>query len=289
MNAEELYREAYELHYKKKDYAAAYKGYLKVMEKFPQSPESQYAKAQIENLSKIIDLSAVELPPDLSGHAQSMQQEKQALEEKKAAELAEEEYKNNLFKNAVNIENLIAVNKDEKKWTLPRKLWDGGIRIDDIYDFKDLVEFDVFENNSSVPGANTSGAVIGGMLFGATGAIVGSTMKKGTQKVNDLHITLTINDFNAPKLKINILDTAVLKDSPGYRHAVNTCEEIVSLLRLIIDDNNNTGSRKKIEARAIYAFSVADEIMKFKQMMDDGIITPEEYETQKKKLLSLDY
>ena len=46
---------------------------------------------------------------------------------------------------------------------------------------------------------------------------------------------------------------------------------------------------KEERARAIYAFSVADEIMKFHQLAIDGIITEEEFQHQKQKLLSLDY
>ena len=69
----------------------------------------------------------------------------------------------------------------------------------------------------------------------------------------------------------------------------NRCERIVALLQLITNNNRSQAESSTSGARAIYAFSVADEILKFKKLMDEGIITAEEFQTQKQKLLSLDY
>ncbi len=42
-----------------------------------------------------------------------------------------------------------------------------------------------------------------------------------------------------------------------------------------------------LKTTAVTSFSVADEIRKLKTLMDEGVLTSEEFETQKKKLLSL--
>lgn len=88
------------------------------------------------------------------------------------------------------------------------------------------------------------------------------------------------------------------KDSAQYAAKANACNRIVSVLKQIISENEKGNTNSEEDATtpaargkgiAIYAFSVADEILKFKQLCDQGIITEDEFKAQKEKLLKLDY
>lgn len=58
-------------------------------------------------------------------------------------------------------------------------------------------------------------------------------------------------------------------------HISGTIEECISFLDEIIVDEPDAKN-----------FSSADELRKFKELLDDGIITQEEFETKKKELLN---
>lgn len=52
LNSSQLYKSAYDAHYQNNDYDKALELYRKVLEDFPESNESEYAKNQIVNLEK---------------------------------------------------------------------------------------------------------------------------------------------------------------------------------------------------------------------------------------------
>ncbi len=71
MTSAELYKQAYDSHYKAKDLDAAEAGYEQVLEEYPDSPEAGYAKSQLENIEKarnprVLDVSELE-PDSLEG------------------------------------------------------------------------------------------------------------------------------------------------------------------------------------------------------------------------------
>lgn len=63
MNANELYKKAYGLHYDESNYVEALKIYSQIINDYPESQEAGYSKAQIGNISKLqesgIDIAEV--------------------------------------------------------------------------------------------------------------------------------------------------------------------------------------------------------------------------------------
>lgn len=55
--ADGLYKEAYNKHYKSKQFLTAYNLYKEIIEKYPDSKEASYSKTQIQNLSKEFNVS----------------------------------------------------------------------------------------------------------------------------------------------------------------------------------------------------------------------------------------
>jgi hypothetical protein len=51
-SAEEIYKSAYELHYKKMEFEKALALYKAIIESYSQSPEAAYSRTQIENIGK---------------------------------------------------------------------------------------------------------------------------------------------------------------------------------------------------------------------------------------------
>lgn len=66
---------------------------------------------------------------------------------------------------------------------------------------------------------------------------------------------------------------------------------IITLVVIIIRTRNKSKNTKRglnaMEQPPVPATSDADEIMKFKNLLDQGIISPEEFDAKKKQLLGL--
>lgn len=156
--------------------------------------------------------------------------------------------------------------------------------------FEDLFDYNVTEDGSSITSGRAGAAAVGAILAGAAGAVVGSAMSRTTTNlVSQLDIVLSYKGVEAEMETISLLSGSVEKGSEYYQRATSLCNQITSALKQILADNEQSGDKADRGARAIYAFSVADEILKFKKLSDDGIITSGEFEEQKRKLLSLDY
>ncbi len=163
--------------------------------------------------------------------------------------------------------------------------------------FEELIDYSITEDGEMITSGRAGAATVGALLGGVTGAVIGSSMSKKTkQMVEQLDIILSYDGLDAQMDSIHLVNHSIAKSSDEYRQIITVCNQIESVLKQILnekemlleptEDNINKSERG---ARAIYAFSIADEILKFRDLADKQIISEEEFEEQKKKLLSLDY
>lgn len=146
--------------------------------------------------------------------------------------------------------------------------------------YDDLIEFELYEDNETVLKGGVGRAVVGGALFGGVGAVVGATTRKSKRIVNSLYIRISTRSVGM--LKIVFIRCETPMDSFTYRVSKDFADKIISQLETIADSNKNnapgTGNNNS-------AF-VADELLKLKQLLDMGVLTKEEFESQKKKILN---
>ena len=118
-------------------------------------------------------------------------------------------------------------------------------------------------------------APIGGLLFGEDGTGFSGNSEE-TDVCEELQIRINLQNVNVPRIFINLIFKDIEKEKKAYGAAILTAQKILSALE------NITGS--KGEGTIL---SPADEIKKYKELLDMGAITPEEYEEKKKKLLNM--
>ncbi len=149
-----------------------------------------------------------------------------------------------------------------------------------VYAYNNLISFELIEDGSSLVTGGLGRAVVGGALFGGIGAIVGgvTASKRVEQKCSSLAVKLTINSTASPIEYINLVTSVVDKSSLQYRSAFASAQKILSLLEIIIHEQEprNTSHQE---------VSTADEIRRYKELCDDGIITEDEFKRKKEKLL----
>lgn len=185
-----------------------------------------------------------------------------------------------------NIGNYIAINQNNKTWS--------PFPFNKIYKYNDLIDYEVIENGKTVyssistKGAGGIGrAAIGGLLFGGAGAVVGAVTAKSTTEtessniIDDLKIKIIVNDMDTRNVIIDMEYKGSANSSDAH-FIKNTVQDITSTLDII----KNSNVQEHLQQNSLAYKSQADEISKFKKLLDEGAITQEEYEKMKKQILS---
>lgn len=180
----------------------------------------------------------------------------------------------------------IQFDEEKRQWLVPDG-FGGKVKNPKIYKFEDIVEYELLEDGDSVTKGGLGRAVAGGLLLGGVGAIVGGVTGKRKSKsvINSLKVKITVNDFQNPAVYINLIQTATKSSSFIYKSCYQSAQQIMSTLALIQNQIESEQSAKSSETQQ--SVSVADEILKYKQLMDIGAISQEEFDQKKKQLLNL--
>lgn len=150
----------------------------------------------------------------------------------------------------------------------------------DIFAYDNLLSFELIENGESITKGGLGRAVAGGLLFGGVGAVVGGVTgrKKSKEVCKSLRLRVSIKNAHTNIVYINFITSETKMGSFIYNVSMDSAQRCIAALETINDFNQNSNSQ---------SISVADEIIKFKNLLDQGIITQTEFETKKKELLSL--
>lgn len=183
------------------------------------------------------------------------------------------------FEATKQIDNFVAFDNPNKKWAT---FYNDTPFINAIYDYDDIVNFELLEDGSSVASGGLGRALVGGVLFGGAGAIVGGvTGKRKTENFcDDLKLKITINNIDNSVVYVNFLEDRTKKDSEKFKVVSEQIQETLSILQLICDENKHTKSGNSSQSNV-------EEIKKYKELLDINAISKEEYETKKNELLNL--
>ena len=181
--------------------------------------------------------------------------------------------------------NYFAIDENARLWAIGKGMF-PSLKNAVPYSYEDIVDFELLEDGSSIIKGGIGSALVGAALFGGVGAVVGSTTgkKKVKQTCTNLTIKITVNNMAAPVEYIKLISSTTNKSSMIYRGAYQDAQEILSLLQLICNQRNTNNSTSQETA---HYTSAADEIRRYKELMDEGIITEEEFRAKKKQLLGL--
>lgn len=185
----------------------------------------------------------------------------------------------------------IRVDDVHKQWVLP-----SGNPPEVYFSFSDIIDCELVEDGKTISetkqkgGSGIGRAAVGGMMFGPTGAVVGAVTKKKKavtkekEILSTMSVRLILSNKEFPTATIIIAKppfTEVEKGSGHHENMRRTAEEIIarlSRMKIAACEDQNGIERSGSEA---------DEILKYKQLLDIGAITQEEFEAKKKQLLGL--
>lgn len=156
------------------------------------------------------------------------------------------------------------------------------------YNFNDIINYEVYENGKSKVQGRAGSALIGGAFFGLGGLIVGSSMSRNVnEKCNQLKLFIRINDLECPQIEITYVDNAEFdKSGWTYRNMKENLQTVCSVLEFMINKKTleQLGTNES-EAKTVK--SNKEQLQELKELLDDGLITQEDFDTKKKQILGL--
>lgn len=154
-----------------------------------------------------------------------------------------------------------------------------------LYYFKDITGYKPnIEGHEVKKHHGIARAATGGILFGGAGAIVGAmTGGKHYDVISKISITVFLS--NGDTFGATMLSDEKKADSWTVKGAQQQLDQWCNLLDRIINDNQTQPLQQSDGSS--HSTSNADEIRKYKDLFDDGIITKEEFDKKKAELLNL--
>ncbi len=178
------------------------------------------------------------------------------------------------------INRTFAIDAESKRYYFTPYFGKHDFRINFI---DEIIEIELSENNNTLikSSGGTGGAIAGGILFGAAGAVVGSTFKntKSSVMVDSLCINIVTSDKKNPFVKLDFIKSPIARDK-YYKPIFETAQRIFSLLKSTLhskQSNENTvpGSDGDI----------INQLKELASLHDSGAITDDEFVLAKQKIL----
>ena len=172
-----------------------------------------------------------------------------------------------------------------------------GTNMHKSFNYSDIIEVSYIENGDTIftksTGRTIGGAIVGGVLMGGAGAVVGglSGDTKKKREVKNMDIKILIRSTEETSCVLHFLDSSSPLNSKDasfnarYEEFSKNANKAKDLLSVIIDDAKQTATQTVTQSVAPQSSSVADELAKLAKLKVDGILTEEEFQAQKAKLL----
>ncbi len=173
--------------------------------------------------------------------------------------------------------------------------------IHEIFNYSDIIEVSYEENGTQLftksAGRTVGGAIVGGVLMGGAGAVVGglSGASKQNKEVKSMDIKILLRSTSRTSYVLHfneanrVLKTKEDSDRTLYETYLKNANQAKDILSVIIDSAKQVSAptvQPVIQNVSASPSSVADELAKLAKLKADGILTEEEFQAQKAKLLS---
>ncbi len=165
-----------------------------------------------------------------------------------------------------------------------------------VHNFDDVTECNFIIDKKTVASIKNHGigrAVVGGIIFGGAGAVVGAITAKDKIKEtvisNGSGIGIVLKDNSSIYIPIftgNPVSAGSAQRSRSYGGTSETVDEMLQEFEKMIN-KSPTDVKTEASNHPDQAGSSADELRKYKSLLDDGIINQDEFDVKKKQLLSM--
>lgn len=170
---------------------------------------------------------------------------------------------------------------------LPKRLsTDEGKQNFWAFSYDDIVSAELLQNERRVSANGLARAVVGGALLGGIGAIAGMASAQDARAnagTSSIEVSVAVRNYIADSYKVTISKGGMNVEDPKYATFLTYGIELTNRL------NDIAGYIEQEEEQEIEepAKDGISEIRRYKELLDEGIITPEEFQQKKAELLGL--
>ena len=232
----------------------------------------------------VIFSSAIIIPKIISNY-------KDKQRKNKALQLYQYLIEKNKMENCQHIsyKNIVRMDIDNKSKKLGAFSYYENESI--ILKFNEILDFEIFENGNSVISSRTGSAVAGGLIFGGLGAVAGAS---GSRTINENASTVKLkiytNNIKNSVVTLDFLEKGISKTSNEYEEIRDVINKMISFLKIAREDNRQIERKedKKVIIENVDDIKSGNNVSSIKELAelkDKGIITQEEFEKSKKRIL----
>ncbi len=198
--------------------------------------------------------------------------------------------------NKINLNfGLIAI--DDESWKIAIKSGSDGIR---KFNYNDILKCEINEDGVTTYSKSTmrtiGGGLLGGAIAGNAGAVIGGLSGKSQQNKKTKHIDLKIvvKSTKNPNISLRFFDAgdattntekSIDESSSLYGHILTKAKADIEKWKNIIEVIINKVDKKERKSEQVSNISTVDELIKLNELKEKGILTEEEFNEQKKKIL----
>lgn len=149
----------------------------------------------------------------------------------------------------------------------------------------DIRSFEVIKDGEKSERFGLGGAAVGGLILGPIGLLGGFLLKKKKNEIRDLRVRIYTTGEQAMH-DIPLISQKTKADGWIAKGANTYLDQIVEFLQKAIIELEESKSIQEIAlAPQDNGSSVADELAKLKSLLDAGVLTQEEFDGQKAKII----
>lgn len=145
-----------------------------------------------------------------------------------------------------------------------------------IVDFDQIVGCDIMINGESTKSISSSNGYIN--RYGLTGGLTSSTT---TSYVETITFNIMLKDINDPIYSIIMNSSRLNTSSQQYEEIMQYTSKLKSLIMSIVNENNSHTENADNDSNNI------GKLKKYKELLDAGVITQEEFEVKKRQIMKL--
>ncbi len=150
--------------------------------------------------------------------------------------------------------------------------------------YDQIKDFEFIEDGNTVRSSGVAGALAGGLLAGGLGFAIGALSGRGREKkfCEEMSVRIIYVEDNDYKfINIPFIDSSTKRGSSSYKHAQESAKKTLLKLQDIKDNHQDDSEQIDDELNSV------DILREYKSLLDDGIITEEEFNSKKKEILGI--
>ncbi|MDD2724342.1 MAG: SHOCT domain-containing protein [Methylovulum sp.] len=182
----------------------------------------------------------------------------------------------------------IAIDEPRTKVCIVKR--NGNLLVHRVISYEDILSSELYKDGEiilkTVRSSQISGAVVGGLLLGGVGTVIGGLSGNKIQKNNTQTIILrvVVNDPTDPLLDVYFLNYEIDNNSEYYKLLLEDARQWQARMDILIKRaEREDAALRRNETSSV---SLPDELRKLAELKNNGVLTDEEFNTLKEKILN---